>query len=57
MLSGQEQFGRMCRFFGMAYKSTAVIWACFMKEVFKEYSDNTLRNVKFQGIVKIWPTN
>lgn len=41
------------RFSGMAYKSTAVNWACFMKEVFKEYFHNTLRNVKFQGIVEI----
>lgn len=41
------------RFSGMAYKSTAVNCACFMREVFKEFFHNTLRSVKFQGTVKL----
>lgn len=49
----KNSLAQCARFSGMAYKSTAVNWACFMREVFKEYFHNTLRNVKFQGIVEI----
>lgn len=49
----KNSLAQCARFSGMAYKSTTVNWACFMREVFKEYFHNTLRNVKFQGIVEI----
>lgn len=49
----KNSLAQCARFIGMAYRSTAVNWASFMREVFKEYFNNTLRNVKLQGIVEI----
>lgn len=49
----KNSLAQCARFTGMAYRSTAVNWASFMREVFKEYFNNTLRNVKLQGIVEI----
>lgn len=41
------------RFLGMSYGSTAVNWASFVREMFKEYFYRNLRFRKLQGVIEI----
>lgn len=49
----KNSLAQCARISGVANTSNAVNWLSFMREVFNEYFHNTLRNVKFQGTVKI----
>ena len=49
----RNSLAQSARFSGMSYTTTAVNWACFIREMFKEHFYNDLRHRKFAGTVEI----
>ncbi|XP_061187524.1 uncharacterized protein LOC133195646 [Saccostrea echinata] len=49
----KSSLAQCARFSGMAYGTTAVNWASFTRELFKEYFYTNLRYRKMQGVVEI----
>lgn len=49
----KSSLAQCAKFSGMAYGSTAVNWASFTRELFKEYFYTNLRLRKLQGVIEI----
>ena len=49
----RNSLAQSARFSGMSYTTTAVNWACFIWEIFKEHFYNDLRHRKLSGTVLI----